>query len=520
MSLEKDPVCGMTVDPGKSAGTADFEGKTYYFCGAGCLRKFEANPLQYLQPKPVTPIAVKGDYTCPMHPEIVRSGPGSCPICGMALEPRTLSLNDEANPELAQMTRLFWVAVACSVPLLVSMFYRLPIWIAFVCATAVVTYSGRPIWERAWASLIHRSPNMFTLIGMGAGTAYVYSIAAWFAGVRELYFEPAAIIITLVLLGQVLELRARAQTSSALKSLLKLAPQSARVIRANGVEEDVAMDAVAAGFRLRVRPGESVPVDGVIVEGNSTVDESMITGESIPVEKAAGAKVTGGTVNGSGSFVMRAERVGGDTVLSNIVRLVGEAQRTRAPIQRLADVVAGYFVPVVVGVAVLTFIVWFAVGPQPKFAHALVNAVAVLIIACPCALGLATPMSIMVGTGRGAGAGVLIRNAEALETLEKVDTLVVDKTGTLTEGKPRLVSVRVIAGYGEDELLRLSASLEQASEHPLASAIVSAAKAKSMTLSAPADFQSTGGKGISGSVDAHAISDRNGSVAERARRPE
>jgi Cu+-exporting ATPase len=496
----KDPVCGMTVDPAKAAGSTEFEGTPYYFCGVGCLRRFEAAPRKYLNPQSRSAIPLKGDYTCPMHPEIVGDRPGSCPICGMALEPRTISLTDEKNPELADMTRRFWMATLFSIPLLLSMFGWLPLWTAFLSASVVMVV-GWPIWERMWSSVVHRSPNMFTLIGMGAGTAYLYSVIAWLNGTTELYFEPAGIIITLVLLGQVLELRARAQTSSALKSLLSLAPKSARVIRDNGTEEDAPIDAVHAGLKLRVRSGESVPVDGTILEGKSSIDESMITGEPVPVEKTAGSKVTGGTLNGTGSFVMRAERVGSDTVLSNIVRLVSEAQRTHAPIQRLADVVASYFVPAVIAVAVVTFIVWFAFGPEPKLAHALVNAVAVLIIACPCALGLATPMSIMVGTGRGAHAGVLIRNAEALETLEKVDTLVVDKTGTLTEGKPRLVGVHAAAGWSEDYILRMTASVERASEHPLASAIVSGAKDRDVSLSSATDVQSVTGKGISGVVD-------------------
>ena len=504
---EKDPVCGMNVSSTKNAGTAEFKGNTYYFCSVGCLQKFQADPTKYLnpQPKPSAGTGVTGNYTCPMHPEIVRDRPGSCPICGMALEPRTISLADETNPELTEMTRRFWLAAVFSVPLLVSMLYRLPDWIEPLCATEVVLFNGWPIWQRAWASVAHRSPNMFTLIGMGAGAAYGYSVVGWLTGIRYLYFEPAAIIVTLVLLGQVLELRARARTSSALKSLLGLAPKNARVISESGIEEDVPLAAIRVGFKLRVRPGESIPVDGTVLEGASSVDESMITGESIPVEKVLDGKVTGGTLNGTGSFVMRAERVGADTVLSNIVRLVSEAQRTRAPIQRMADVVASYFVPAVIAVAVVTFTLWFVFGPAPKIAHALVNAVAVLIIACPCALGLATPMSIMVGTGRGAGAGVLIRNAETLEALEKVDTLVVDKTGTLTEGKPRLVSIHVIPGQSEEELLSISASLEQASEHPLASAIVNAAKEKQVSLRSATNIQSAPGKGISGTVDGHAV---------------
>ncbi len=467
--LEIDPVCGMKVQPDRAAGHSDYNGKRYFFCGVSCLRKFEETPGKYVAADGKKPglkdvssqSGSASEYTCPMHPEVIQAGPGACPICGMALEPRTVTAEDEANPELIDMTRRFWTAVALSAPILLVMIADLlpgrPLlqvigmgsvrWIEFALATPVVLWAGWPLFERAWASIVHRSLNMFTLIGMGAGAAYLYSVIATLApsifpasfrtsaGGLEVYFEPAAIIVTLVLLGQVLELRARNQTSSALKALLRLAPKSARVIRENGTEEDVPAAGISIGFKLRVRPGESVPVDGAVLEGTSSVDESMITGESIPVEKSPGTKVTGGTVNGTGSFVMSAERVGSDTVLSHIVRMVSEAQRTRAPIQRLADIVASYFVPAVIAVAGITFLLWAIWGPEPRFAHALVNAVAVLIIACPCALGLATPMSIMVGTGRGASAGVLIRNAEALETLEKVDTLVIDKTGTLTEGQ-------------------------------------------------------------------------------------
>ncbi len=520
----KDPVCGMTVDPAKCAGKSTFEGETYYFCGLSCLKKFETSPELFLKKAAPVPVPVAGgEYTCPMHPQIVRDKPGACPICGMALELRTITAADEANPELIDMTRRFWIALSLSVPMLLAM---LPIhslmdapalkWIELVLATPVVLWAGWPIFQRAWASIVHRSPNMFTLIGMGAGAAYVFSVVATIIkpGAVDVYFESAAIIITLVLLGQVLELRARSRTTSALKSLLRLAPKRARVIREDGSEEDLALDQVAIGLKLRVRPGESIPVDGRVLEGNSSVDESMITGEPIPVEKSVGAKVTGGTVNGTGGFVMEAERVGSDTVLSHIVRLVSEAQRTRAPIQRLADVVAGYFVPAVIAIAAITFALWATLGPEPRFAHALVNAVAVLIIACPCALGLATPMSIMVGTGRGATAGVLIRNAEALETLEKVDTLVIDKTGTLTEGKPRLTTVFVASDHDESELLRLAASLEQASEHPLAGAIVRGAKNKKISLVSPSGFQSFTGRGTTGTVDGRAVAVGNGKLFE------
>jgi Cu+-exporting ATPase len=470
------------------------------------------------------------EYTCPMHPEIVRSAPGSCPICGMALEPRTVTAAaSEDNPELRDMTRRFWVSLALTVPLLAvamaGMFgYRLrldlningvPInlpWLELVLATPVVLWGGWPFFQRFWTSIVNRSPNMFTLIGMGTGVAYGYSLIATFSprifpeslrtmgGYPDVYFEAAAAITTLVLLGQVMELRARSRTSAAIRALLDLSPQTARLLNADGSEKDVPLDQVQPGDRLRVRPGEKIPVDGVLLEGRSSVDESMITGESVPVEKSPDSKVIGATINGTGSFVMQAERVGGETLLARIVQMVGQAQRSRAPIQRLADRVAKWFVPIVVMVAAITFVAWLAIGPQPRFAHALVNAVAVLIIACPCALGLATPMAIMVGVGRGARAGVLIKNAEALEILEKVDTIVVDKTGTLTEGKPTLVS------YSQEfesnpELLRLAASLERASEHPLASAFADAAAKRNLKLSDPQEFHSVTGKGIVGIVD-------------------
>ena len=507
----------MMVDPATTPYRASVEGSDTYFCSASCLRKFQADPAKYLLPDAPSEDAalLRGDYTCPMHPEIVSDRPAACPICGMALEPRTVSLNEETNPELLDMTRRFSIAAVLSVPLLLPMLFgrSLPAWIAFVFATPVVLWAGWPIFQRAWASVRHRSLNMFTLIGIGSGSAYLYSIVATLLPrpyFGDTYFEPASVIVTLVLLGQVLELRARAQTSGALRALLGLAPKTAQVIRDSGTEEEIAFAGIHRGDRLRVRPGQAVPVDGTVLDGNSFVDESMITGEPTPIEKSVGDPVTGGTVNGTGGFIMRAERVGADTVLSNIVRMVSEAQRTRAPIQRLADRVAGYFVPAVIAASILTFALWFLFGPQPRFAHALVNAVAVLIIACPCALGLATPMSIMVGTGRGARAGVLIRNAEALERLENVDTLVIDKTGTLTEGKPQLVGIQVDDGYTEDELLRLAASLEQASEHPLASAIVRAAKERNLSLSAPANFQSLPGHGASGSVDGHLVAIGNG----------
>jgi Cu+-exporting ATPase len=492
------------------------------------------------------------EYVCPMHPQIVRNAPGSCPICGMALEPRTVT-GEEENAELRDMTRRFRVSVALSVPLLVfvmgdmlpgqplrhGLSSRLIAWLQLVLATPVVLWGGWPFFVRGWASIVNRSLNMFTLIALGTGTAYVYSVIAALApgifpesfrthgGEVELYFEAAAIITALVLLGQVIELRARSQTSSAIKALLGLTPKTARRLRDDGGEEDVSLDEVRPGDRLRVRPGERVPVDGLVLEGASAVDESMVTGEPIPVEKAPGSRVTGGTVNGSGGFVMRAERVGSDTLLAQIVRMVSEAQRSRAPIQRLADTVSAYFVPAVVAVAVASAAVWGLLGPEPRMAYALVNAVAVLIIACPCALGLATPMSIMVATGRGAMAGVLIKNAEALEILERIDTLVVDKTGTLTEGKPRLVSLVTAPGHSESDLLRLATSLERGSEHPLAAAIVAGAEERKLTLSAVDDFRSITGKGVAGRVKGQTVALGNhrlmqdlgvpiGDLAERA----
>lgn len=477
--------------------------------------------------EPVGPASTAGrtEYTCPMHPEIVRDHPGACPICGMALEPRNVSA-DTANPELTNMTRRFWVAVVLTVPLLAVMVsamlpdhpleHLLPErwlgWVEFALATPVVLWAGWPFFERGWASVVHRIPNMFTLIAMGAGAAYLYSVAAVFApgifpstfrdmsGNLALYFEAAAVITALVLLGQVLELKARSQTSSAIKALLGLAPKTARRISLDGKEADVPLSEIQAGDRLRVRPGEKIPTDGSLIEGHSSVDESMVSGEPIPVEKVANAKVVGGTINGTGSFVMKAERVGADTLLAQIVKMVSEAQRTRAPIQRLADKVAKYFVPAVLAASLITFAVWAILGPQPRYAHALVNAVAVLIIACPCALGLATPMSIMVGTGRGAGEGILIRNAEALEIFEKVDTLVVDKTGTLTEGKPRLTVFVPAEGFDETQLLQSAASLEKASEHPLAAAILAGASEKHIELLTVAEFQSITGKGVTGTL--------------------
>ncbi len=565
----KDPICDMDVEPSTAVGSYEYKGTTYYFCSEPCLEKFRAAPEDYVgpsKPAPKPAEAVPGaDYTCPMdpevhqsmpgacpkcgmaleptmiaapktrtqyvcpmHPEVVQDGPGSCPKCGMALEPRTVTLEEEANPEYVDMKRRFWISVVLTAPLMAlemwhmisghSVFQgEIGSWIQFVLATPVVLYCGLPFFKRGWASILNKSPNMFTLIGIGTGTAFTYSVIATVApgifpasfrgpgGAVAVYFDAAAGITTLVLLGQVLELRARARTSSAIKALLGLAPKTARRLLDDGSEEDVPLDRVNPGDRLRVRPGEKVPVDGEVLDGSSFVDESMITGEPTPVEKTTGARVTGGTVNGKGSLVMRAERVGSDTLLAQIVRMVSEAQRSRAPIQRLADVVAGYFVPAVVASAIITFIVWSIVGPAPAMAYALVNAVAVLIIACPCALGLATPMSIMVGTGRGATAGVLIKNAESLEVMEKVNTIVVDKTGTLTEGRPRLVSVEPMEGWSEQELLRLAASLERGSEHPLAEAIVNGAREKGIDLLEARDFQSVTGKGVVGKVDGRTV---------------
>jgi Cu+-exporting ATPase len=572
--MERDPVCGMNVDPEKATAKVEHAGQAYYFCSVGCARRFEQDTGKYLdgtkqphaahvsaiEPAPVKTAGTRHDhaadrsiakdrdesqakvqttsrasatapahakqarYTCPMHPQIVQMGPGSCPICGMALEPMDVFAEVEADPEYDSMRLRFWASAALSLPLLVlSMFGEylglhiapnLRNWIELVLATPVVLWGGWPFFERFWASIIHRSPNMFTLIGLGTGAAYLDSVAATafpqifpmsFMGMDRavpVYFEAAAVITTLVLLGQVLELRARQRTSSAIRSLLNLAPQQAHLIVPERSEKDVSLDQVKRGDIVRVRPGERIPVDGVVREGASAVDESMVTGEPMPVEKAPGDKVTGGSLNASGSFLMEAERVGSETMLAQIVKLVSEAQRSRAPMQRLADKVAAYFVPAVVVAAILTFAGWAIFGPEPRFAHALVNAVAVLIIACPCALGLATPMSVMVAVGRGAQAGVLVRNAEALETLAKVDTLVVDKTGTLTEGKPRVASVNLFDGAGEtnDSLLALVASLERSSEHPLARAIVAAAEEKHLPMAAAGEFRAAPGGGVEGRV--------------------
>ena len=535
-----DPVCGMRVDPATARYRAEHAGQEYFFCGARCLERFTAEPQRFIAARrPVPAAAVPGvSWTCPMHPEIVRDKPGGCPICGMALEPMIAAAGAEENPELADMTRRFWVGVALSTPLLAITMAehideagldavlppRVNVWIQLGLGSLAVVWAGAPFFRRGWESVKNRSLNMFTLIALGTGVAYLYSLVAALApgifpasfrmpdGGVPLYFEAAAVIVTLVLLGQVLELRARSQTSSAIRALLDLAPKSARLVADDGGERDVPLETVVPGQRLRVRPGEKVPVDGVVAEGTSAIDESMITGEPMPVEKKTGDRVTGATVNTTGSFVMRAERVGSDTLLAQIVAMVAAAQRSRAPIQKLADTVSGWFVPAVVVIAITAFVVWSLFGPPPSMGFGMLNAVAVLIIACPCALGLATPMSIMVGTGRGARLGVLVRNAEALELMEKIDTLVCDKTGTLTEGRPRLSEVVALAGIAEDELLRLAASLERASEHPLAAAIVKGAEARGLALAVPGDFRSETGKGALGSVDGRQIAVGNAAL--------
>ncbi len=574
-----DPVCGMKVDLETAKHHAVHDGRTYYFCSKGCKDKFVKDPGTYvdktedaeksrgddprdyvcpmcpgvrqkgpgncpkcgmaLEPESSKPRPTRTEYTCPMHPEVVHDKPGDCPKCGMALEPREVT-EDESNPEFEDMKRRFWVSLIFTVPVfMISMSELIPgqplqnlasmtvlTWVQLILATPVVVYCGLPFFQRMWRSFVSWNLNMFTLIGLGTGVAYAYSIIATLlpgifpesvkthGGLVPVYFEAAAVIITLVLVGQVMELRARAQTSGAIKKLLGLAPKTARRVTDDGEEEDVPIDQIQRGDRLRVRPGEKVPVDGSVLEGSTTVDESMVTGEPVPVEKSQEDSVTGGTVNGKGSFVMRADRVGSDTLLAQIVRMVSEAQRSRAPIQRLADIVAGYFVPAVVAVAVLAFMVWMLVGPEPRLAHALVSAVSVLIIACPCALGLATPMSIMVGTGRGASEGVLVKNAESLEIFEKVDTLVVDKTGTLTEGKPRLVTVEPAEGWDESNFLRHAASLERASEHPLAEAIVEGARERDVNLADVQDFDSVTGKGVTGKLEGTTIALGNRSLLE------
>ncbi len=579
-----DPVCGMTIDPDDAAGHADHNGQTYYFCSVGCLERFRNNPAAFLKPGeakgqrgvtagpddaeyicpmdaevrqkgpgacpkcgmalepavPRTP-ATRTQWTCPMHPEIVRDVPGNCPICGMALEPMTVLAEEEENPELRDMTRRFWVSTALTLPLvIIAMGHFLPGrplerllargplgWIELALATPVVLWGGWPFFVRGWYSVVNRSLNMFTLIALGVGVAYVYSVIAVLfphvfppsfrdeADQVAVYFEVAAVIVALVLFGQVLELRARSQTGAAIRALLGLAPKTARRLRDDEREEDVPLDQVQIGDRLRIRPGEKVPVDGVVLEGTSAVDESMVTGEPIPVEKHAGERVIGATVNNTGSLIIRAERVGADTLLSRIVQMVADAQRSRAPIQKLADTVSGYFVPAVVVIAAVTFVVWASVGQEPAMAFATVNAVAVLIIACPCALGLATPMSIMVATGKGAQFGVLFRNAEAIEVFRKVDTLVVDKTGTLTLGKPTLVGVQPTAEWDEKRLLRLAGSLERGSEHPLASAIVTGAEARGAELVSTESFDSITGKGVQGRVDGRIVALGNRALMEQ-----
>jgi Cu+-exporting ATPase len=554
----------MTVDPADAAGSYEYRGQQYYFCHPSCLERFQANPEEFLQTDAKATAAVpaarayicpmdpevrqsepgacpkcgmalepdlsdpaafmKVEYTCPMHPEIVRDQPGACPICGMALEPRMVGLDNRPNPELVDMTRRFWIALGLGLPVFVATMADMVIsgglmhyidmntvnWIGLVFATPVVLWAGWPFFVRGWQSIVNRSPNMFTLIAMGVGSAFVYSVIGTVAprifpegfrvdGIVQTYFDTAVVITALVLLGQVLELRARSRTSSALKQLLGLAPRTARLVR-DSAEIDVPITDVRVGDTLRVRPGEKVAVDGIVVEGRSAIDESMVTGEPIPVEKGPRDRVTGGTINGSGTLLFRAERVGADTLLAQIVKMVGEAQRSRAPIQRLADQTAAWFVPAVVAVAIAAFAAWATLGPDPRFAHALVAAVSVLIIACPCALGLATPMAIMVGTGRGAMAGVLVKNAEALERLESVDTIVVDKTGTLTEGKPKLVSVVAFGAPSEDDVVRWAASLEQGSEHPLAAAIIEGAKARALATEPVEQFEARSGKGVAGLI--------------------
>ena len=532
-----DPVCGMTVDPAATAHHADHAGRTYHFCSAGCRSRFLAEPDRYVgQQAAQTPPAPAAEnppgtvWTCPMHPEIRAPHPGACPICGMALEPATITPDSGPSPELADMTRRFRVGLGLSLPVVVlemgghlvpALHHLVPphvsVWIQLVLATPVVLWAGWPFFVRGWQSVRNRSLNMFTLVAMGTGVAFAYSMVAALVpglfppafrgadGTVAVYFEAAAVITVLVLLGQVLELRAREQTSGAIRALLNLAPRTARRIRADGTDEEVDLDRIAVGDRLRVRPGEKVPVDGTVMEGRSSLDESMVTGESMPVTRAAGDTVIGGTLNQNGALVITASRVGRDTMLARIVQMVADAQRSRAPIQRLADQVAGWFVPAVIGVAILAFIAWGVWGPEPRFAYGLVAAVTVLIIACPCALGLATPMSIMVGVGRGAEAGVLVRNAEALERFEKVDTLVVDKTGTLTEGRPAVVRVIAADGFSDTELLRLAAAIERASEHPLAAAIVAAARDRGIAVPDVADFDSPVGRGVRGTVDGRRV---------------
>jgi len=524
-----DPVCGMTVDPHTAKHRADHAGHPYYFCSQGCHTKFVADPLKYLRPKAATqhdavPVSDGAIYTCPMHAQIRQVGPGSCPICGMALEPELVTADAAPNSELADMTRRFWIGLTFTVPVfLLEMGGHVTglhqwlgqqngNWLQLVLATPVVLWAGSPFFERGWASVVSRNLNMFTVIAMGTGVAWIYSIVGTLApglfpaamrasdGAVPVYFEAAAVITVLVLLGQVLELKAREETSGAIRALLDLSPKTARRIKSDGTDEDVSLASVVVGDKLRVRPGERIPVDGAILEGRSAIDESMVTGESMPVSKAVGEKVIGATMNQSGGFVMRADKVGSDSMLAQIVQMVSQAQRSRAPIQRLADQVSGWFVPAVIVSALLAFAAWGLWGPEPRFAYALIAAVSVLIIACPCALGLATPMSIMVGVGRGAQSGVLVKSAESLERLEKVDTIVIDKTGTLTQGKPSVVGIRAV-GIDEIELLRLTASLERSSEHPLAAAIVRNATEQKLSFATVEDFESPVGKGVTGTVN-------------------
>ena len=523
-----DPVCGMKVDPASAKHRSSYRDQDYFFCGARCRERFEAGPEKFLPGRPAAPAAPAGAvYTCPMHPEVRQVGPGSCPICGMALEPEQVSLDQARDPELIDMTRRFWIALVLTLPVFVlemgGHLGLMPVmaspwsnWISLVLATPVVLWAGAPFFVRGWRSLVTRNLNMFTLIAIGTGMAFLYSVVGTLLpqlfppalrgmhGAVAVYFEAAAVITVLVLLGQVLELRARERTSGAIRALLGLAPKTARRIAVDG-DEDVAIDAIAVGDLLRVRPGEKIPVDGVVAEGRSSVDESMVTGESMPVSKAEGAHVIGGTVNQGGGLILRADRVGRDTMLARIVDMVARARRSRAPIQRLADRVAGWFVPAVIAAALLAFAAWMVFGPEPRLTFALVAAVTVLIIACPCALGLATPMSIMVGVGRGAHSGILIRDAEALERLERVDTIVIDKTGTLTEGKPKIVGIIPADGFNENQLLRLAASVERGSEHPLAQAILDAARERQLALAEVSDFASSAGKGATGIVDGRAV---------------